>query len=175
MLTIATACSGGSASSSGGRAQAQDGWTCPDDPSPQTEQFVTLWSAALLSPDFQRELVDGPELPGAPQVPGMDAPDEQEQRELATCLADRMAELREQGLGQDPDVEVQGGENVYKGSFVSSTGTPYSADILKELIFNRSALDFTERAGGVPVQPQPEIPVQDPAQQLDAQLPSPPS
>ncbi len=84
-----------------------------------------------------------------------------------------MAQLRDQGLGQTPEVEVRGGENVYEGSFVSSTGTPYHADILYSLIFNRDDVDFLEDAEGIPVQPQPRPAVQDPTSRLGQDLPSP--
>lgn len=84
-----------------------------------------------------------------------------------------MAELRDQGLGQTPKVEVRGGENVYEGSFVSSTGTPYHADILYSLIFNRDNVDFLKDAEEMPVQPQPQPAVQDPGSLLDQDLPAP--
>lgn len=83
-----------------------------------------------------------------------------------------MAELRDQGLGQTPEVEVRGGENVYDGSFVSSTGTPYHRDILYSLIFNRDNVDFVEDAEGIPVQPQPQPAMQDPGSLLDQAPPT---
>lgn len=140
-------------------ASERKGYVCPQETTPEIEQFVSLWSAALLTPDFQRQLVTDRELPGAPRVPGLEEPTEPQQRVLSACLAERMAELRDQGLGQDsPFAKVEGGENVYAEAFISVTGTPYTADLLRELIFNREALEFDERAGGVPVQPQPPVP-----------------
>jgi hypothetical protein len=157
MLVLVTACSGADPAPSSGPERA--GFVCPRETTPQVDQFVTLWSAALLAPDFQRRLVAARELPGAPQVPGLEEPTASQQRVLSACLADRMAELRDQGLGQDsPFAEVDGGENVYAEAFISVTGTPYTADLLRELIFNREALEFDERAGGLPVQPQPPVP-----------------
>ncbi len=169
---IVAAC-GGSPQVAAPRDDRGEAPPCPTPTTPQIDQFVTLWSAKLLDPAFQRALISSPDLPNAPEVPGVQEAPEQEQRVLASCLAERMAQLRDQGLGQNPKVEVRGGENVYEGSFVSSTGTPYHADILYSLIFNRDNVDFLEDAEGIPVQPQPQPGGQDPGSLLDQDIPSP--